>query len=800
MYRNFVSKNSIDDEKKARKDFFQQKLKKAQSEYEAVKKKQRLEEERGDTTWMLPTLEKRIADEEDEIKSKKKKKKKEKHKKSKKHKKHKSKQKGTGGSSSEEESDEWEEAGDKVVQSHKTIVNVQSPDTLHEQREVNHAGSVQNMRDDGSTSTQKIQREEWMQSTSLLDLASTMTSSRVNKTKQRKEEQRLKEEKERESVHRARELNPYLKDGGSGMPETSSVQTHSESTRNINIGDGGRSWIEKAYQRAIQQSQDEGIPLEEIVNKRWGSMAKLNALLKSANRSQKSTTEKASSGWRKGDSKYHQSSRDDRSNRNSSRRNADHLEPETVEKSENRSLPKRTESSGTSSESDEEEISIDHVDKRSPIAVEESANQRTTLEKERKSTRPLTEKEKNELGAKILRAELMGDEELAAEYRSQLESGVLHTVAPKNEREQKQDINEKDSGDEGVEILTRQDKHGNLYPVKLKSDVEDLNAKRKIKKKIMTTHDKDGQRVRYFEDDDNVNLKTMVEQERLTSASDHLAMTSRLAAKHLGKTQGDDYTVDDMFVSASATKGATRNEEKRIKEQAVIEHKQREKQLAACRFCFENPRIAKHLIISIGKKSYLALPINASLTSGHCLIIPMNHVIGQTFLDEDVMAEVKLFKKHLVRMFADQEEDVIFMETCKNLKYQNHCLIECVPVDREIGDMAPIYFKKALLECESEWSQNKKVVDISAKLGLSSAVPKGLPYFAVEFGGDGGFAHVIEEEESFAHYFGKEIIGGMLDLEPRMWRKPPKESFEQHKKKVIQFAEQWKPYDWTQKQ
>ena len=34
-------------------------------------------------------------------------------------------------------------------------------------------------------------------------------------------------------------------------------------------------------------------------------------------------------------------------------------------------------------------------------------------------------------------------------------------------------------------------------------------------------------------------------------------------------------------------------------------------------------------------------------------------------------------------------------------------------------------------------------------------IPKGLPYFAVEFGLDGGFAHVIEEEESFPYYFGK---------------------------------------------
>ena len=39
--------------------------------------------------------------------------------------------------------------------------------------------------------------------------------------------------------------------------------------------------------------------------------------------------------------------------------------------------------------------------------------------------------------------------------------------------------------------------------------------------------------------------------------------------QHLGKAQGDDYTLDDMFVTASATKGATQNEDKRTKEKAI---------------------------------------------------------------------------------------------------------------------------------------------------------------------------------------------------------------------------------------
>lgn len=34
-------------------------------------------------------------------------------------------------------------------------------------------------------------------------------------------------------------------------------------------------------------------------------------------------------------------------------------------------------------------------------------------------------------------------------------------------------------------------------------------------------------------------------------------------------------------------------------------------------------------------------------------------------------------------------------------------------------------------------------------------IPKGFPYFAVDFGMQGGFAHVIEDERQFPKYFGK---------------------------------------------
>lgn len=47
----------------------------------------------------------------------------------------------------------------------------------------------------------------------------------------------------------------------------------------------------------------------------------------------------------------------------------------------------------------------------------------------------------------------------------------------------------------------------------------------------METHDKDGKRERYFGDDDNMDLKTMVQKEKMGLAEDQNAMFSRAQAR-----------------------------------------------------------------------------------------------------------------------------------------------------------------------------------------------------------------------------------------------------------------------------
>ncbi|XP_077197687.1 CWF19-like protein 2 isoform X2 [Paroedura picta] len=410
------------------------------------------------------------------------------------------------------------------------------------------------------------------------------------------------------------------------------------------------------------------------------------------------------------------------------------------------------------------------------------------------SSRILSEEEMNKLGAKIVKAELMGNTDLAAKLQNQLDK-ARKLKANRAQIPARKSKKETTGLQEDYDvILVRTDKSGRSWPVNAPG--ERMEPKRgRRKRQTITTHT-DKERVRYFQDDDNLSLKDLVRNEKMRTAEDQNKLFMRMASKFSDKTDREYYTLDDMFVSNAAKGERSGEEEERQRKQAIQEHRQLAARMEKCPHCFDSPELPKHLIIAIGNKVYLSLPNYRSLTEGHCLIAPMQHYTAATLLDEDIWEEIQVFRKTLVKMFEAEDLDCVFLETNLSTKKRDHMVYECIPLPKEVGDMAPIYFKKAIMECDEEWSMNKKLIDLSSK-DVRKCVPKGLPYFSVDFGLQAGFAHVIEDQHKFPLYFGKEIIGGMLDLEPRLWLKRLWETFEGQRKKVLHFAQRWKPYDFT---
>lgn len=132
----------------------------------------------------------------------------------------------------------------------------------------------------------------------------------------------------------------------------------------------------------------------------------------------------------------------------------------------------------------------------------------------------LTDHQMNELGAKLIKAEMMGNNTLAEELKEKLERA--RTFRKEHKREvltksferrtpgaiQQQNRREKD---ENV-VLTTTNSKGQSRPVASFRDDSDLwggRAGRKAKKQKAETH-LDGERVRYFADDDKYDIKQMV--------------------------------------------------------------------------------------------------------------------------------------------------------------------------------------------------------------------------------------------------------------------------------------------------
>lgn len=56
---------------------------------------------------------------------------------------------------------------------------------------------------------------------------------------------------------------------------------------------------------------------------------------------------------------------------------------------------------------------------------------------------------------------------------------------------------------------------------------------------------------------------------------------------------------------------------------------------------------------------------------------------------------------------------------------------------------------------------------------------------------------VIEYSRTLYRYFAGEIIGNVLELEPRRWRHPRRVDFRQNQRRVAEFKKRFDAFDWT---
>lgn len=373
-----------------------------------------------------------------------------------------------------------------------------------------------------------------------------------------------------------------------------------------------------------------------------------------------------------------------------------------------------------------------------------------------------------------------------------------------------------------MELLPTLDVRGNLYDVGQGKDDAPLPPGNRKKKEVVEQRDpKTGELIRINADDDEITLGEMLRQERFKSGPADQKNLDEEFARAIATDGGFEADLDYMDDNAERLGRKKMRSDAMKRQFAINDYKKTQQVLATCPFCYgEDDSPPKAPVIAMGTRAYLSCTLNEELVEGHCLIVPIQHHLTALEADDDVWDEIRNFMKSLMRMFAEQDKGVVFYETVTSLKHQKHTYIECVPLPWEHFDTLPGYFKESILMSEVEWSQNKKLIDFSERRGgFRRAMVPNLPYFMVQFDykGEKGYGHVIEgtseaadvgDEDGaideggkgsgeFPRYFAAEIIGNILDLEPRKWRRPRRVEFTFNKSRVAKFRKQYDKYDWT---
>uniref|UniRef100_A0A8D0LAJ1 CWF19-like protein 2 n=1 Tax=Sphenodon punctatus TaxID=8508 RepID=A0A8D0LAJ1_SPHPU len=141
----------------------------------------------------------------------------------------------------------------------------------------------------------------------------------------------------------------------------------------------------------------------------------------------------------------------------------------------------------------------------------------------------LSDEEMNKLAAKVIQAELMGNTELASKLQGQLDNARKLKESGTQIPARKQEGEAPSLQEDHEVILVRTDQSGRAWPVN--ASAEPLEPKGGRRKRQMVATHVDKERVRYFQDDDNLSLKDLVRNEKMRTAEDKNRLFMRIASK-----------------------------------------------------------------------------------------------------------------------------------------------------------------------------------------------------------------------------------------------------------------------------
>jgi hypothetical protein len=321
---------------------------------------------------------------------------------------------------------------------------------------------------------------------------------------------------------------------------------------------------------------------------------------------------------------------------------------------------------------------------------------------------------------------------------------------------------------------------------------------------VKSIDNKRGRERGLVEENEDMSIEDMVREERRTRGQ--AGGEAMKAAERIAKDGKFDDDLDYMDENANKLAKRVQKSETNLKNAAISDFQKMNRILDSCQLCHQSdknqPPVAP--IIALATRVYLTLPTEPELSEGGAVIVPIEHKTNLLECDDDEWEEIRNFMKSLTRMYHDQGRDVVFYENAAAPHKKMHAAMQVVPLPYSLGETAPAFFKEAILSSDEEWTQHKKLIDTSArareglgKLAFRRSIAKEMPYFHAWFSMDGGLGHIVEDSHRWpkGDLFAREIIGGMLDVEPDVIKRQGR--WTRGDKRLEGFQKRFRKFDWT---
>jgi len=202
-----------------------------------------------------------------------------------------------------------------------------------------------------------------------------------------------------------------------------------------------------------------------------------------------------------------------------------------------------------------------------------------------------------------------------------------------------------------------------------------------------------------------------------------------------------------------------------------------------CWFCLSNPKLAKHLLVSLGEECYVTLtkgglPDTTSEHSrirelfpipggGHVLIVPISHYPTLLSLPADeaatTLVEVERYKAALRSFYAKYEVSPVFFEVAKRRAHGVHAHIQVIPVPNSLVDSVEGAFRhqaeQLTVTFEPDSDADPAVRDVKEN------------YFLVELPTGKKMLHLIKDFAPFPLQIGRMALASLFDLPDRVdWK------------------------------